>query len=64
VTDREFGLRRRTLGSEAAIIAGMQTEGSRLARILVLYHSTSGNTKLMADLVAEGAASVCGAAAG
>jgi len=58
VTGREFGLRRRTLGSEAAIIAGMQTEASRRARILVLYHSTSGNTKLMADLVAEGAASV------
>lgn len=30
----------------------------RPARILVLYHTTTGNTKLMADLVAEGAASV------
>jgi multimeric flavodoxin WrbA len=36
----------------------MQTEETRRARILVLYHSNTGNTKLMADLVAEGAASV------
>ena len=34
----------------------MQAEAARRARILVLYHSASGNTKLMADLVAEGAA--------
>jgi NAD(P)H dehydrogenase (quinone) len=36
----------------------MQAEAARRARILVLYHSASGNTKLMADLVAEGAAGV------
>jgi NAD(P)H dehydrogenase (quinone) len=36
----------------------MQTHESRDARILVLYQSTTGNTKLMADLVAEGAAGV------
>ncbi len=53
-----FWLRPPTSGSEAAIIAGMQAEESRRARILVLYHSASGNTKLMADLVTEGAASV------
>ncbi len=36
----------------------MEKDTSRPARILVLYHSLSGNTKLMADLVAEGARSV------
>ena len=36
----------------------MQTDPSRQARILVLYHTATGNTKLMADLVAEGAGSV------
>jgi NAD(P)H dehydrogenase (quinone) len=30
----------------------------RTARVLVLYHSETGNTRLMADLVAEGAASL------
>jgi len=33
-------------------------ETTRRARILVLYHTTTGNTKLMADLVVEGAAAV------
>jgi NAD(P)H dehydrogenase (quinone) len=33
-------------------------EADRPARILVLYHSETGNTKLMAELVAEGARSV------
>lgn len=36
----------------------MERNVSRSARILVLYHSQGGHTKLMADLVAEGAASV------
>jgi len=36
----------------------MATNARRPARILVLYHSDGGNTKLMAALVAEGAASV------
>ena len=36
----------------------MNTHDSRPARILVLYQTTTGNTKLMADLVVEGAASV------
>jgi NAD(P)H dehydrogenase (quinone) len=36
----------------------MSAATSRPARILVLYHSTSGNTKLMAELVAEGATGV------
>jgi len=36
----------------------MENDRSRAARILVLYHSQSGHTKMMADLVAEGARSV------
>lgn len=36
----------------------MESDASRSARILVLYHSQDGHTKMMADLVAEGAASV------
>ena len=36
----------------------MESDGSRPARVLVLYHSQDGHTKMMADLVAEGAASV------
>jgi NAD(P)H dehydrogenase (quinone) len=36
----------------------MEHNASRLARILVLYHSESGHTKAMAELVAEGARSV------
>ncbi len=36
----------------------MKSDDSRPARILVLYHSQDGHTKTMADLVAEGAASV------
>jgi NAD(P)H dehydrogenase (quinone) len=36
----------------------METTESRPARILVLYHTQSGHTKMMADLVVEGAASV------
>ena len=36
----------------------MEKAVKRKARILVLYHSESGHTKLMADLVAEGAGSV------
>ncbi len=36
----------------------MKNNPSRPARILVLYYSRDGHTKLMADLVAEGAASV------
>ena len=39
------------------MIARMTTE-TRPARILVLYQTTTGNTKLMADLVVEGAMSV------
>jgi NAD(P)H dehydrogenase (quinone) len=35
----------------------MRNDSERPARILVLYHSESGHTKMMADLVAEGAAS-------
>ena len=34
------------------------TAASRPARILVLYHSEGGNTRLMAELVAEGARAV------
>ena len=36
----------------------MKPDDSRPARILVLYHSQDGHTKMMADLVAEGAAAV------
>jgi NAD(P)H dehydrogenase (quinone) len=36
----------------------METNTSRPARILVLYHSQSGHTRTMAELVAEGAAAV------
>jgi len=36
----------------------MKNNPSRPARILVLYYSRDGHTKIMADLVAEGAASV------
>ncbi len=36
----------------------MQTAESRQAQILVLYQTTTGNTRLMADLVAEGAGSL------
>ncbi|MGA2684494.1 MAG: flavodoxin domain-containing protein [Verrucomicrobiota bacterium] len=36
----------------------METNPSRPARILVLYFSQGGHTKMMADLVAEGAAGV------
>jgi NAD(P)H dehydrogenase (quinone) len=36
----------------------MENNASRPARILVMYHSKSGCTKMMADLVAEGAAGV------
>ena len=36
----------------------MKSDDSRPAHILVLYHSQDGHTKMMADLVAEGAASV------
>jgi NAD(P)H dehydrogenase (quinone) len=36
----------------------MESDGSHPARVLVLYHSQDGHTKMMADLVAEGAASV------
>jgi len=36
----------------------MKADDSRPAHILVLYHSQNGHTKMMADLVAEGAASV------
>lgn len=36
----------------------MKSDDFRPARILVLYHSQDGHTKMMADLVAEGAASV------
>jgi NAD(P)H dehydrogenase (quinone) len=36
----------------------METNPSRLARILGLYFSRGGHTKMMADLVAEGAKSV------
>ncbi len=35
----------------------METEAGRPARILVLYHSEGGHTKMMAELVAEGARS-------
>ena len=40
------------------MIPGMTTQESRPARILVLYQTTTGNTKLMADLVVEGALAV------
>ena len=36
----------------------MKNNTSRPARILVIYHSESGHTKMMAKLVAQGAASV------
>jgi len=36
----------------------MKSVDSRPAHILVLYHSQDGHTKMMADLVAEGAAAV------
>lgn len=36
----------------------MENDASRPARILVFYHSDGGHTKMMADLVAEGAAAV------
>ena len=36
----------------------MKNNASRPACILVLYYSQDGHTKMMADLVAEGAASV------
>ena len=36
----------------------MENKTSRPARILILYHSQGGHTKMMADLVAEGAASL------
>jgi len=36
----------------------MKSDDSRPARILVLYFSKDGHTKMMADLVAEGAAAV------
>jgi NAD(P)H dehydrogenase (quinone) len=36
----------------------MTNDASRPARILVLFHSQGGHTKMMADLVAEGAAGV------
>lgn len=36
----------------------MQNNASRPARMLVLYYSKGGHTKMMADLVAEGAYSV------
>jgi len=36
----------------------MKNNASRPARILVLYHSRDGHTKMMADPVAQGAASV------
>ena len=36
----------------------MKGPASRPARILVLYYSKEGHTKMMADLVAEGAGSV------
>lgn len=36
----------------------METDTSRQAHILVLYHSKDGHTKLMAELVAEGARTI------
>ena len=36
----------------------MKSDDSRPARILVLYYSKDGHTKMMADLVAEGAAAI------
>lgn len=36
----------------------MEPTTPRLARVLILYHSETGNTRLMADLVAEGAGSL------
>jgi NAD(P)H dehydrogenase (quinone) len=36
----------------------MENNASRAARILVMYHSEGGNTKIMAELVVEGARSV------
>ena len=42
----------------ACIIVGMENDASRAARILVLYYSKDGHTKMMADLVAEGAVGV------
>jgi NAD(P)H dehydrogenase (quinone) len=40
--------------ARASIIEAMQTD-PRPGRILVLYHTETGNTRLMAELVAEGA---------
>lgn len=39
-------------------LGGMDKNASRPARILVLYFSQEGHTKMMAELVAEGASSV------
>ena len=36
----------------------MEKDAARPARILVMYHTDGGNTKLMADLVVEGATAV------
>lgn len=36
----------------------MENNASRRARILVMYYSAGGHTKMMADLVAEGATAV------
>src|SRR5271170_7949124 len=36
----------------------MESDATRPARILVMYHSESGHTKMMAELVAEGAGSL------
>ncbi|HEY1489844.1 MAG TPA: NAD(P)H-dependent oxidoreductase, partial [Verrucomicrobiae bacterium] len=36
----------------------MRNDASRPARILVFYHSDGGHTKMMADLVADGAAAL------
>jgi NAD(P)H dehydrogenase (quinone) len=40
------------------MIGRMEAQGGRPARVLVLYCSKTGNTKAMAELVAEGAAGV------
>jgi NAD(P)H dehydrogenase (quinone) len=40
------------------IIGNMETTDSRPARILVLYHTEGGHTKMLADLVVEGASSL------
>jgi NAD(P)H dehydrogenase (quinone) len=39
-------------------MVSVETDTSRPARILVLYYSKDGHTKMMADLVVEGAAGV------